>query len=78
MCELECNVGETYVLPQALAFGLTLSTTMADGDNNQSGSLWRRSVPPPQRGEQPQLPRYTRAPHSHEENISVCSGNQRR
>ena len=34
-------------------------------------------MPPPQRDEQPQLPRYTRAPHSHEENISVCSGNQR-
>ena len=42
VCEHECNVGEKYVLPQAQAFGLSLSMATAgleDIHNNSARAL---------------------------------------
>ena len=44
VCEHKCNVGEKYVLPQALAFGLSWSMATAGLADIHNNSCWGRTM----------------------------------
>ena len=44
VCEHKCNVGEKYVLPQALAFGLSWSMATAGLADIHHNSCWGHTV----------------------------------